>query len=456
MNYFKFSIPFFLILILSVPTFSQANSTGVTSGLDTYLDVLHLRNNFNGEVLVWENGQVIYNKAIGKTSLEHDLNMEKGATYRIASITKTFTGTLIAIAHQEGKLNVNEKAASYLTNLSPNFKDITIYQLLTHTSGLPHNEAIEDYWEVTSKLQMTTPQTLEEINALDLLFEPGSEMSYSTPGYYLLATILETVYDDSYENILKRKVLEPLKLTNTGTSSTFNVIPRLASGYHLISDDHLVVAPYRNYSMLKGAGDLYSNASDLLAWSTSFFDNSLMGEETRMLVFQQGSKNEEYVYGWHTEPGETKNYYHGGGTWGYSSFLALYPDDHKVIIILSNISSLPVKSIASDIEKIIFNRPFEMPEIHEQISSETIQTERYVGTYVSESGTMSLVIREQSERLFARLGKNPPFEIYPKSDHQFFGKKVDVEFTFKVMDNQVTGVTAEGMGRSFQFKKEAK
>ena len=100
------------------------------------------------------------------------------------------------MAEQEKKLKFSDPAIQYIPGLSDKFKNIIIHQLLTHSSGLPHNEGINNYWLTKSKLQMTTEQVINEINAVDLLFEPGSKTHYSSPGYYLLAVILENVYDD--------------------------------------------------------------------------------------------------------------------------------------------------------------------------------------------------------------------------------------------------------------------
>ena len=150
---------------------------------------------------------------------------------------------------------------------------------------------------------MTAEQVINEINSLDLLYKPGSGMTYSSPGYYLLAVILENIYQKDFEGILKDKILDKLHMTETGTVDNLRIIPKMASGYHLISDDSLVVAPYRNYSMLKGAGNMYSTATDLLKWNNSFLSNTLLSETTKETVFSQQGKadltdNEGYGYGW--------------------------------------------------------------------------------------------------------------------------------------------------------------
>ncbi len=284
-------------------------------------------------------------------------------------------------------------------------------------------------------------------------------MSYSSLGYFLLAIILEKVYNDDYENILQTKILRKLKMKETGTANTLKIIPQMTSGYHLVNDDSLVVAPYRDYSMLKGAGDMFSNSTDLLKWNNSFFSNTLLSEETKDLIFSKPEKvfkqnGEHYGFGWYIGEGKPVKYYHGGGTWGFSTYNAFYPDEKISIIILSNVSTLPVTSIAADVEKIVYGQPFEMPSIEKVVSTEDLNPENYCGKFITDSNKMLLTITKSENNLYAQLAGRPPFEIYPKGNHQFFGKKVEIEFTFDVENDKAIGLKAEGMGQVYYFKKQ--
>ena len=454
----KFTLSIFLAFAFVKNVNAQVNdSLLLKKNLHTYIDVIHKQKDFSGEILVAKGKNIIFREAVGLAFVEHDLEIKVGDKYRIASITKTFTGTLIAIAQAENKLKVDDKASKYIVDLSGRFKDITIYQLLTHTSGLPHNEGIKDYWLIKSKLQLNNRQIISEINDLDLLFPPGSKMSYSSLGYYLLGTILETVYKDNFQNILDNKILKPLQMSETGVGNSLKIIPRMTKGYHLIMGDELAVAPYRNYSMLKGAGDMYSSSTDLLKWSDSFFSGKLLNEKTRDLIFKPSkmsdSQNKNYGFGWFIKTEKPKKYFHGGGTWGYSSFIALYPEDQISIIVLSNVSTLPTESIADDIEKMVYDLPFEMPKVEKEISTDSVNLKVYSGSFAAKSGKMKLNIIHTENGLFAQLAGNPPFEIYPKGDHRFFGKKVELEITFDVEDGVVNGLKLERAGQTFYFEK---
>lgn len=459
MNLLKALFTFLLIFTLSSAVNSQTKDFLDIQKLEAYLNIIHLKKGFNGEVLVAKNSNVLFQKTIGLASYEHNSELKENTKYRIASITKTFTATLILIAEEEGKLNIEDKAADHLRGLSTKFNHITISYLLSHTSGLPHNEGIKDYWLIKSKQQMSPKKILEEINTLDLLYEPGSQMKYSSLGYYLLASILENVYKDSFENILKAKILNKLQMTETGIVDNLKIIPKMTSGYHLVTDDSLVVAPYRNYSMLKGAGDMYSNSKDLLKWNNSFFSNTLFNQESELKIFDKQSRTlesnkEVYSNGWYVRFDKPRKQFHGGGTWGFSSHNTIYLDNKMSIIILSNVSTLPISSIASDIEKIVFDQPFQMPSIEEEIFQNALDFGKYCGKFISDSNKMTLTISEIKNSLYAQLAGNPPFEIYPKGNHQFFGKKIEIEITFEMNNERAIGLKAERMGKSFHFKKE--
>jgi CubicO group peptidase (beta-lactamase class C family) len=424
--------------------------------LETYLEIISQKKQFSGEILVAKGEEIVFNGSIGYASRENKEPICIGSVYRIASISKSFTAALIAIAKDEGKLEFENKASLFIPDLSEKFGSITIHQLLSHTSGLPHNEGIKDYWLVKSKLALTGKQVLDEINKTDLLFEPGTKMHYSSLGYYLLAVIVESIYGESFDNLLNSKILSPARMMKTGTG---NDCPADTSpvGYHAIRDDSVVIAPYRNYSILKGAGAMYSTAHDLLNWTQYYFKESLIRPETLKMVVKHASTQREekkiYGYGWYLSASSQRKYYHGGGTWGYSSWLAYYPDDDVTIIILCNVSTLPMDAIGSDIERMVFGLPFEMPKNIDEIDPKSTDSKLYTGDYVSDSGKMNVRIFRDASDMYMQLSGNPAFQIYSKGNHRYFGKKVEIELEFEVGSDIVQGFKAERMGQTFHFKK---
>jgi CubicO group peptidase (beta-lactamase class C family) len=241
------------------------SAAGMNPMLEKYMKVQHERINFSGTVLVANQKDVLFMQSIGAASHELNVPIQKDSKFKIASATKAFTGLLIALSNKEGKLRFEDKLQVFFPELKDEkWKQITVRQLVAHTSGIPHWNGISDYWNIKSKLSLNKEQVLNEIFKMHLLFEPGTKAEYSSLAYYLLATILEKVYGKSYNQLLQEKILEPLQLRETGACDQSGIIPKLVSGYHLIIDDSLIVAPYRDVSALTGGGNMYSTATDLL------------------------------------------------------------------------------------------------------------------------------------------------------------------------------------------------
>ncbi|MEO5562630.1 MAG: serine hydrolase domain-containing protein [Chitinophagaceae bacterium] len=442
-----------VILIFFMSGFSVACS-GQSELLHTYLELQHQRLGFNGVVLVSKNGHVIYQVSIGKASQELDVPLNPGAVFRIASVSKQFTAVLIGLAVEEGRLRLDDSLAMFFPSIkSYQWRRISLHQLLSHTSGIPHNEGITDYWLLKSRLPLSKEQALDEILSMKLLFEPGMDMKYSSPGYFLLACILEIAYKHPYAEILEEKILQPLQMKHSGVIVSGKLIPGMTSAYHLL-DDSLVIAPYRDFSLMKGSGDLYASAEDLAKWNSSFSGKGIWSEALKKLLFTvHTQKMPHYGYGWFIRSGKRSVYYHGGGTFGCSALSAWYPNEQLSIVILSNVSVLPVNELWNDIEKIIFKEPFELPVISHAIQMSNVELQSFTGIYVQEVQELSILF--VNNQLYAKLGAKPPFEIYPENRFKFYGKKVNVHLTFKTDgEGNITGLETELRGQTHQFNKK--
>jgi CubicO group peptidase (beta-lactamase class C family) len=457
-----------LCCLTLLPAVSVAqNHNRVDALLRDYLALQQQRIGFSGVVLVANDAQIISQQAIGFASRELNIPLSGNSKFKIASMTKSFTGLLVALATQEGKLHPDDRLEKFFPELTDaKWKQITVRQLLSHTSGMPHWNGFKDYWTTASKLSLDTEQALEEIFKMKLLFDPGARSAYSSPAYYLLATILERVYQESFEAIFEKKIKAKLPLEATGIYNEWKILPGMASGYHLLSDDSLVAAPFRDISAMKGGGNLYSSAPDLLAWTRSFLSGAVWdGPLTKTIFTPLTGKNMEhkdnarYGMGWsiREKSGTSPKAYHiGGGTFGYSGMAVIYPEERIYLIMLANVSFLPMDDVIwSDLEKIVFNQPFALPKLYPRPLPLSVEKlEKFSGVYTAASG-MTLQILMHQNRLYAKAGNNPPFEMYASGQNEFFAKKADVSFTFTLAaDGSVTGLQAKGKGRTDEFRKK--
>lgn len=418
------------------------SSASHLSNLDNYLEHLHTTGGFSGELLIAQAGAVRYHKVMGLAHEGLQVPLRGGEIYHIASLTKGFTGKLIREAMEEGRLNPTDKIRSFLPGLEDKFGAISVEHLLQHRSGLPHNKGIEDYWPVKSKLELTPEEILAEINQLALISAPGTEYHYSSPGYYLLGRLLEQLYERPFHELLAEKIWQPAKLEQTGTANSLDIIPGEVAGYHWAKEDSLIKAPYRNYGMIMGAGDLRSSAIDLWKWAEYCWAEEAAPAES-----------DTYSFGWMIASSPRLKYFHGGGTWGFNSLLAHYPQENLTIVLLVNRSFVPVISWGQQIERIWFGEKFTAPDVSVSDKGTDQDYALYAGTYQSETSAMKLQIMRHEGDLYAKLGPNPPFQIFPRTAHQFFGKKVAVEFSFEEQAGKIIGVSATRMGQSFHFTK---
>jgi CubicO group peptidase (beta-lactamase class C family) len=408
-------------------------SLGQADMLNKYIDIQHKRLGFQGVVLITKNNRELFRLAIGKASIELNVPMNSNSVFKVASISKQFTAMLVMQAVEEGRLQLTDSLPAFLPRLKENgWSKINLHQLLSHTSGIPHNEGISDYWMSKSRLSLSKQEALNEILSMTLLFDPGTSMKYSSPGYFLLACILESVYNQSYESLLEEKIFRPLNLKKSGIYVSGKVIPGMVSSYHQLSDS--LISPFRDFSLMKGSGDLFSNADDLSTWNNSFANSKVWSDNIQHLLFKVQTKQQPYYgYGWYIRPGKRLAYYHGGGTYGTSAFSAWYPEEQVSVVILSNISVLPVNEIWSDIEKIIFDEPFELPELKATVKMTREELQSFVGTYSGKSQELNILLI--GDQLLAKLGSKPPFELYAEDKMKFYARKVNVLFTFDAGTN---------------------
>lgn len=407
----------------------------------------------------------MYQGAFGKASVELGIDMKAQHRFRVASISKSFTALLVGMAAEEGRLTLNDRLVTHLPEFDDDaWRGITIEHLLTHTSGIPHHKGMADYWTVRSRLSLSKASILEAIQQMDLQFSPGEGFQYSSPAYFLLAAALEKIYQMPLSKLWEEKIGQPLGLGNTGFHDNQAIIAHLTTGYHLLPGDRLISAPYRDYSGLKGGGDMYSNALDLNRWNQyilqelqtpGFLANAVLPKNKYVAKRHNGA---QYGFGWFIRAKDKTRplaYFHGGGTFGCSAMSAIYPEEELSIVILSNVSGLPIDMIWQNVEAIALGLPFELPEELPTLKVPESALLNYIGNYVSDSGGPSLRVFMHKEELYAQLQGRPPFPLSSTAKHEFYGKKVAISFRFQVeKENQVIGLKAEGRGRSFSFEKE--
>lgn len=229
---------------------------------------------FMGSVLVAQNGKVLLDKGYGYANLEWQVANSPQSKFRLGSITKQFTAACILLLEERGKLSTDDPVKKYLSNAPAAWDKITIYNLLTHTSGIPNFTSFPDYQ--TSEGTPTTPEKLvERFLNKPLDFQPGEKFQYSNSNYILLGYLLEKISGQSYQNFLAANIFKPLGMNDSGYDSNSEIIPHRAAGY-MPGPNGSVNASYIDMTIPFSAGALYSTTEDLLRWEEALFGGKVL------------------------------------------------------------------------------------------------------------------------------------------------------------------------------------
>lgn len=409
-----------LLGLVSQLCFSQSMNT---EKLNTYFDVLEKNNKFMGTVSINQNGKEIYAKSIGFADVETKKKANESTRYRIGSITKTFTATLVFKAIEEKKLSLSQTINRFFPQ-QKNAEKITIAQLLSHRSGIGNFTSDDQFpkWRTETK---TKDEMLKIIDQSGIDFKPDSTSKYSNSNYVLLTYILEDVYKKPYQEILNKKIIKKIGLKNTNFGSTINVKNNEANSYKFrenwLKDDET------NMSIPLGAGGIVSTGKDLNLFVEALFAGKIISLKN---VEQMKPKNANIGMGLLLPPYKNKSGFgHNGSIDAFTSFFIHFPKDKITFSVTSNGSNMNINSINETIIKAIDKEPFEIPEFKTfAVTAETL--EQYLGVYANEKAPFKLTITKTGNTLQVQPTGQPVFDLVAKEKDVFEYEKRKVTIRF--------------------------
>ena len=322
---------------------------------------------FNGSAIVVKNGEVIFKKGYGYANFEWKIPNKPDTKFRIGSITKQFTATLIMKLVEEGKIKPDGKITDYLPDYRKDTGDkVTIHQLLNHTSGIESYTDKPNVWMDSLRNHYTKKYFIKHFQSGDLQFKPGTKFHYNNTGYYLLAAIIEEVTGKSFGEYLNEKILNPVGMKNSGVEDKEVVIEKEASGY-LKNGNQLLRDRYIYMPNAMGAGNMYSTVEDMVKWDKALHGNKILSEKSKEKMFTPYLSN--YGYGWFITPrkfdetGDSiKIIWHTGGINGFTTLIERIVNDNSMIALFNNTESSPRIAMARQIENIIYGFDYEYPK----------------------------------------------------------------------------------------------
>lgn len=334
-----------LLIILSHQLIAQQSRQ---FRIDSLLTAVHSNELFNGVALVADSGKIILHKAYGLSERETNTQLSINDRFYIGSLTKQFTAVLILQLQEDKLIDINNPISDYLEEFKGiTYANITVHQVLTHTSGLGSYTSHPDF----DKSIPYSKQEMFEFIKHPLLFESGTDWSYSNSGYYLLGEIAERVSGKDYGSLLNEKILNPLEMHNTSFSYEW-IKKRVANGY-VRTISGISNMPDYSLASLFSTGGIYSTAGDLYTWAQALDSNKLLSDKSKKILYQP-LKN-DYACGLYVKKGINKDgekferHFHGGIIQGYHSFMLKRTPQKQIVILLDNYYNQEIQTIKNRI-----------------------------------------------------------------------------------------------------------
>ena len=374
----KLTLKFVLIglLILSFSNCEQ-KETSLNSEVKQYakfISDMRSKGFTTGNILVYENGEIVFQSSDGLRSIDPIDSLTLNSQFRLASVSKQFTGVAIMKLKQAGNLDYDQKVNTILTDFPHD--NITIKHLLHHTSG------IADYIEIIKENFVSQNSTKRSIlgnnEILDIFydtnpklnFQPGEEFEYSNTGYLVLASIVEKISKQHFRDFLKENIFEPLGMSRT---TLYNYqegndpnMPNRVFGYRKTeSEKGYELNDYHVVNDVRGDGGIYSTLNDLYKWNMALVNYKVLPKEYLDEAWYWGTLNNgekiAYGFGWFLfleDKTKPKTVFHSGGWVGFSTYLFNEIETKSGYIVLTNNSTRVVADIKKAIDSIRADVPY--------------------------------------------------------------------------------------------------
>lgn len=469
-----------LVIVCCILTVNTASAqTG--KKLDSLFGTLAKQGYLNGCVLIADQGKPIYQKAFGYANFDTKQTLTNETMFELASVSKQFTAMAIMQLHQQGKLGYNDSLNKYFPELP--YHDITISNLLHHTSGIPEFLGWDDKMVDVNRINYNKDIVASLAkNKPKLLFKPNDQLAYSNTNYVLLAQIVEKVSGMPFGDYLDKHIFKPLGMLHTKVypqRATKQKIADYAYGYlydpakgGFAINDQFAANKYEYYfDGVAGPYGISSNTGDMLKWDQALYTEKLVNKAEQDLAYIPSKLNDGtdaklsglvYGFGWlvMSEHNGTRRYMHSGGYPGYMTMICRYPDKNKTIILLTNIYNvINLYELTFTVENALFDKPFTIPTalpFNKSIALNPAQVKALEGTYAfKDAPQVKVIVSSENGQLYIQLTGQPKVEVYAASDMEVFYTVVAASIKFAKDDKgAVTKLTLFQGGREITAVRE--
>ena len=420
-----------LALIASAMGVAQGtDEAAVKTRIDQVASSYTTGNAFMGTVLVVDGDRVLLDKGYGMADLEWGIANAPDVKFRLGSLTKQFTATLVLLLQQDGKLKIDDPVSKHLPDAPKAWEKITLANLLGHTSGIPSFTGFKEFgvWRMS-------PHTTEEELALfrdkPLDFEPGSKFVYSNSNYEVLGAVIEKVSGKKYGDLLRERIFEPLGMKDSGLDTDELILPKRAQGY-MPGKGGLVLARSESMTVPWAAGSIYSTTGDLLKWEHGLFGGKVLSADSLKAMTTPGNGNYGLGVGV-ADKGSLKVVSHGGGIEGFNTNLAYVPERRIAVVVLSNVNGMAPDMMGDKLLDVVLGKPVMLANELKAVPIAKDELAKFVGIY-DLAPTFSITFAVANDGLTAKGTGQPAFPLIyigmTDGHPRFFAPPVGAEIEF--------------------------
>jgi CubicO group peptidase (beta-lactamase class C family) len=290
---------------------------------------------------IMKDGELLYSKGYGMANLDYNIPNSDSSAYWICSTSKQFTAACIVLLAEQGKLSFDDNLKQYFPDFPDYAKEITIRQLLNHTSG------IRDYYDLRilkglSDEYLYTDADLKKllINQTNLNFAPGEKFLYGNSGYWLLGQIVNMVSGTNLADFARKEIFEPLGMNNTHFHNDHTqIVKNRAVGY--VPNGEGIYKMSTIIIDVIGAGGIITTIKDIKKWDDAYYNSTVLSKTFWEEMTRQGVLNNgeviDYASGlWIEKYKGLKTIRHSGAFVGFRTVFVKFPEEHLSIAIFAN------------------------------------------------------------------------------------------------------------------------
>jgi CubicO group peptidase (beta-lactamase class C family) len=373
-------------------------------------------------VLVARGDTILYRGARGSASIELGVPLSADQVFRLGSVTKQFAAAAVLKLAEDGKLSLDDPLTKFVPGY-PHGDKVTVRMLLNHTSGIRSYTDMPGVMESPIQRDLTTAQLIDTFKQEKPDFAPGEGWNYNNSGYVLVGAVIEAASGMPWHAYLDTAFFAPLGMAHTGYGNeAVAVVPGHVSGYTLV-DGKRAMAHYLSMTQPHAAGALVSTVDDLLRWNRALHEGRVLEDDSyRQMITPVGKAADEH-YGFGIVHGRLRGQdmlQHGGGIFGFSTYLLYLPDSDTTVAVLHNADADPdgttsQSDLARRIAAYAIGNPF--PE-EKAIPVDAATLASYEGVYRVDDKT-ARVLRVADGQLTSQRAGGPRAVLVPYAKDAF-------------------------------------